>query len=145
MGQSATNAEEKASRPTRQTGDDGISLKGQKAKKYRCYLVDDDDVNVDEEIDDQHNGKIIKEHEGKSFFAGFQRDREEKNGNNILGGIFEEKLSFFHILGWEERNSEGPRRSEGTRSRYLFSERRKTTERTATEKPIIEVNKMIYF
>lgn len=97
MGQSATNAEEKASRPTRQTGDDGISLKGQKAKRYRCYLVDDDDVNVDEEIDDQHNGKIIKKHEGKSFFAGFQRDRDEKNGNNILGGILEENYLFSYF------------------------------------------------
>lgn len=88
MGQSATNAEEKASRPTRQTVGDGISFKGQKAKRYRCYLVDDDDVNVGEEIDDQPKGQIIKEHEGKSFFVGFHRDREEKNGNNILGDIF---------------------------------------------------------
>ncbi|KAI3415493.1 hypothetical protein GPALN_005096 [Globodera pallida] len=68
-----------------------------KAKRYKCFLVDDDDS--EEKLAQQN-----------SYFAGFQQ-------RNFV------RKHPADILGWEE----GPRRSEGVGPRYLYASTKGTT------------------
>nr|CAD2187105.1 unnamed protein product [Meloidogyne enterolobii] len=99
-------------------------IKKEKPKRYKCFLIEDEE---EEQIVEGHQQQNKKQYlsdsakaalEQRSYFAGFLKDGNENN-----------------IMGWEDvGRSENPRRSEGTNSQYLLEKEQQETTKT----PIIE-------
>ncbi|KAF7633784.1 hypothetical protein Mgra_00006852 [Meloidogyne graminicola] len=99
---------------------DGIKKPLEKPKRYKCFLIDDEDEEEGKEIKNEKQQKLAIGQ--NSYFAGFLKDGEENN----------------ELMGWEEpvKQSDNPRRSEGINMHYSLKSIQDKEE--TTKMPIIE-------